>query len=166
MTIAPTRPSGQPWPGLVPLQSNSCPKEVGSLPHHQCSHSSYSQASQLAMAEAHPPYQYICSNCDQSLHIARLRAGPIHQGSCLGCTRASQPAMQEISPFHKSASHSCGSCITGRHNRNAANTGDMPRVPGSSDQGRFHYKPPQGAFYIRLLLLRPRDINDKPNTQR
>ena len=33
-------------------------------------------------------------------------------------------------------------------------------MPDSGDRGRFHYKPPQGAFSIRPLLSRPRGIDD------
>lgn len=109
------------------------------LPHWY-SHNSYSQASHLARPETGPPHQYICNSCDHSLHTAMLRANPIRQHSCSGCSMASQPATQEISPVHKSVSSSCGSHIRGRHNKNPAHSGDMSRVLGSSDQGRFHYR--------------------------
>lgn len=162
-------PRKTPWAALArtgippPKATPALGRWEATLPHWY-SHSSYSQASHQARPETGPPHQYICNSCDQSLHTAMLRANPIRQHSCSDCSMASQPATQEMSPVHRSVSSSCGSHIRGRHNKNPAHRGDMPRMLGSSDQGRFHYR------HHRCLLHKAATFKTQrcrwPNTQR
>ena len=41
-----------------------------------------------------------------------------------------------------------------------------PEAPGSGEQGTLHCRTRQAPLFIRLLLLRARDIANLPNTQK
>lgn len=86
----PTIPNGQPLPGPMSLQSNSCLGEGGTSPTQQCSLCCYSPSSQPAILQKSPVHQCTHGSHGNSLQPAELRISPIHQHGCYRYSWVSQ----------------------------------------------------------------------------